>query len=338
MRHAKITQALELARALAASAEGLTLDEIAAEAGVGRRTAERLRNAIEAAFGPLDRIEDGRRIRFRMPARGLASYVVAPTSDELAALETAARALERRAPAAASGLRSLDRKIGATLRAADRRRLAVDVEALLRTEALAFDVGPRPLTDPKTLSTLREALIAGRKLSFRYRSADAQRDGETAPRRLTVVPYGVVIARRTYLAGDRFGRGDPVLFRTDRMTDVVVRDEPGVPPLEFDLADFAARSFGVFQEESEEIILRFDAEAADDARAFLFHPTQKFTDETDGGMTVRFVASGLLEIVHHLMTWGPHVDIVSPPRLKALMLEQVAALARHHGGSLDDQR
>ena len=42
-------------------------------------------------------------------------------------------------------------KIGASLREADRRRLGVDVEAQLRAEAFACQVGPRPLADPAVL-------------------------------------------------------------------------------------------------------------------------------------------------------------------------------------------
>lgn len=50
MRHEKAGSVIELARRLAASAEGLTLDEMAEAMGVGRRTAERMRDAVWALF------------------------------------------------------------------------------------------------------------------------------------------------------------------------------------------------------------------------------------------------------------------------------------------------
>ena len=77
-------------------------------------------------------------------------------------------------------------------------------------------------------------------------------------------------------------------------------------------------------------MLRFAPSAARDARAYLFHPTQTFADEADGSLTVRFHAGGLLQIAHHLMTWGPAVTIVAPPELQDLMREQVEALHAHH--------
>ena len=70
MRLEKPTAVLKLARALASNWEGLTLDEMAAFIGAGRRTAERMRDAVEDVFGPLDHIDDGRKKRFRLAARG----------------------------------------------------------------------------------------------------------------------------------------------------------------------------------------------------------------------------------------------------------------------------
>src|SRR5271166_4418258 len=91
------------------------------DGGAGRgRTAERMRDAVEAAFGPLEREDDGRRVRFRLAARGLGNFASAPTADELAELENAARALEATGNGSrAATLRSLGMKIGASLREAD---------------------------------------------------------------------------------------------------------------------------------------------------------------------------------------------------------------------------
>ena len=107
-------------------------------------------------------------------------------------------------------------------------------------------------------------------------------------------------------------------------------DEPGAAPKTFDLRTYAEDSFGVFHEPPEEVVLRFAPSAAQDARAFLFHPTQRLSDEPDGSLTVRFRAGGFLEIAHHLMTWGPSVTVVSPKQLADLMRETVAALAAHY--------
>src|SRR5580704_8388408 len=66
MRHEKAALLLDLARRLAASAEGLTLDEMAQASGVGRRTAERMRDAIWDLFPQMEELPDGAAKRFRI--------------------------------------------------------------------------------------------------------------------------------------------------------------------------------------------------------------------------------------------------------------------------------
>jgi predicted DNA-binding transcriptional regulator YafY len=329
MRSEKPADLLKLARALAASAEGMTLDEMAEFSRVGRRTIERRRDAIEVVFGALDRMEDGRQVRFRMNGRGLGSFANAPTSEELAELENAIRVcVTVRDNSRAEILQSLHHKIRASLRGAERLRLDTDIDAQLRAEAFARQVGPRPYADPKTLTTLREALLAGIMVKFLYGE-----DSDAAPRWRKVIPYGLIFAPRFYLLARIKSKPEPVLFRLDRMHDLEVTNEPGAPPESFDLEAYASRSFGVFQEEAEDIVLRFDPSAAPDARAYLFHPTQAMMEEADGSLTVRFRAAGLLQIAHHLMTWGPTVTILAPDRLKDTIWQEVGALHEHYRGT-----
>src|SRR5947209_7186824 len=126
MRHEKAGRLLELARLLASTAEGLTLDEMAERLGVGRRTAERMRDAVRDVFPQLEEVEDPPTRRFRIPA-GLDGLFQAPTAEELAALNTAAEMLGAAgAQARAGALRRLEQKVLAATRAPARRRLAPD--------------------------------------------------------------------------------------------------------------------------------------------------------------------------------------------------------------------
>src|SRR3982751_213009 len=93
MRHEKAGKLLELARMLASTAEGLTLDEMAERLDVGRRTAERMRDAIREVFPQMEEGEDPPTRRFRIPT-GLDCLFQSPTTDELVALRTAADSLQ----------------------------------------------------------------------------------------------------------------------------------------------------------------------------------------------------------------------------------------------------
>jgi predicted DNA-binding transcriptional regulator YafY len=285
MRGEKLANLIRLALELAGSAEGMTLDEMATFLGATRRTAERQRDAIELACGgALDRVDDGRKVRFRMGAAGIGRFTTAPTAQEMAEIETIALASEAVGDTIRAGtLRSLKRKIQASLRIEARQNLGRDVEAQLRAEAFARQVGPHPYADADSLTALRKALLASKVVTFRYRA-----DPRGSARERRVTPYGLLIGPYYYLVARTDGHAEPALFRLDRIDDVVVTDEPGAPPKDFDLKAYAERSFGVFMEEPEDIVLRFDASAAPAARAYVFHPTQTMTDEADGSLTVRF--------------------------------------------------
>ena len=74
MRWEKPEALLMLARRLAGSAEGMTLDDIAEAAACNRRTAERMRDALARLFPQLTEFTDGRVKRFRILG-GLDSFM-----------------------------------------------------------------------------------------------------------------------------------------------------------------------------------------------------------------------------------------------------------------------
>lgn len=67
------------------------------------------------------------------------------------------------------------------------------------------------------------------------------------------------------------------------------------------------------------MVWRFSPAAAATAREFLFHPQQEATDEPDGSLTVRFNASGWLEMAWHLYQWGEGVAVIAPEPLRRMV-------------------
>jgi predicted DNA-binding transcriptional regulator YafY len=325
MRHEKATRLLSLARLLAATAEGLTLDEMASAVGVGRRTAERLRDAVREVFPHLEEIDDPPTRRFRIPG-GLDGVFQSPDADELAALRGAAEVLAASgATVRAQALRVLEAKILASVRASARRRIAPDMEALVQAEAIAVHAGPRPFEDAAVLAEVRSAIKSLSALRFAY-------DGGREPGRTReVAPCGILFGRSNYLVAAEDGSA-PRSWRFDRMRDVEVVDRPAPPPAGFSLADYADESFGVFHGEAEQVVLRIAPARAADALAWRFHSSQSVEAQADGAVVVSFRATGMLELAWHLFTWSDAVEILAPASLRALMVEQLErALARHRG-------
>lgn len=324
MRHEKAGRLLEMARLLASTAEGLTLDEMAERLGVGRRTVERMRDAVREVFPALEEVDDPPTRRFRIPS-GLDGLFQAPTAEELAALTAAGAAFEKQgATARAQALRSLERKVLSATRAAARRKLAPDLEALLQAETIAVNAGPRPFEDETVLQAVREALKGLSTLRFRY-------EGGSSPGRVReVTPYGILFGRSNYLVAAENAETGPRNWRLDRIFDVEVTGRPGERPEDFSLQAYADESFGIYQDDTEDVVLRVTPEGAEDALRWRFHANQSVEPQGDGGVLVRFRASGMRELAWHLFTWGDRVEIVAPEALKAMMRQELDAAVRAH--------
>ena len=324
MRHEKAGRLLELARLLASTAEGLTLDEMAERLGVGRRTAERMRDAVREVFPQLEEVDDPPTRRFRIPA-GLDGLFQAPTAEELAALKAAAEMLAAQgAQARAGALRILEQKVLSATRAAARRRLAPDLEALLQAETIAVNAGPRPFEDEVVLSTVREALKSMSALRFRYEG------GSTPGRVREVSPFGLLFGRSNYLVAQEDAEGGPRNWRLDRIHDVEVLPTAALRPESFSLQDYADESFGIYHDAVEDVVLAISPEGAEDALRWRFHANQQVEAQADGGVVVRFSASGMRELAWHLFTWGDKVRVMAPELLRRTLLTEIETAKRAH--------
>ena len=326
MRYERVKDIVRLAVRLQAAYGGLTLDDIRDDFGVSRRTAERLRDAVEAAFGPLEPVETDDTKRHWRLRSGALGRLVTVSAEELAELGAAATALERSGlEERATLLRELVAKLRATRRSGSLKRIESDLEALVHAEGLATRPGPRERLDTGLLALLREAITTTRVVEFSYR---AQATGQR--RRHRVHPHGLLYGNRAFLVAPTDPHGDLRLWRLANMSEAqLVPDTFQLDP-EFDLERYAERSFGTFQEEPARVVLRFDADVARDASTFLFHPQQSVEENADGSLTVRFEAGGIDEMCRHLFTWGESVTILKPARLRRRLTRWCAALTQHH--------
>ena len=298
IRYERLMDIIALAVRLQGRREGMTLAGIEREFSVSRRTAERMRAAVEQAFGPLEEVEGGdRRKHWRLRSNGLRG-LVSVSAEELGALSTAVAALEQAGLGErAAKLKAVADKLRALHRSRTPEQLEADLETLLRAEGLAMRPGPRQPVEPALLSLLRDAIRACRTVEFDYLSRQAGRKS-----RQTVEPYGLLYGNRPFLVARTDWSGEPRLWRLANISGAKLGLDDFERDPAFDLQAFARRSFGTFQEEPVAVALRFDARAAPDATTFCFHPDQTVDKNDDETVTVRFEAGGLDEMCWHLVT------------------------------------
>lgn len=307
---------------MAARRQGITLADIETEFGRSYRTAQRLAALLQATFPAIDRDidDDGRTVRLRLPHSAIQALLF-PTADELVALTAAIDHLrDTELDLEADHLRSLDHKFRALIPAGTSRKLAPDEDALLEALGHAARPGPRPAAKAEVNSAIAEALKGPNLLQIIYRGRK-----DIAPKERIVAPFGLLLGIRRYLVARDTAKSSGNLrhYRVDDIQHAEVLGESFVPDPDFTIRAYAERAFGSYVDDKEhgEVVWRFAPHAAEDARRYIFHPTQMVEDEEDGSLTVRFKASGHVEMCWHLYAWGDAVEVLAPKRLQELVAD-----------------
>ncbi len=314
----KARDLLRLAEMAAARHSGVSLAEIAEEFDADHRTAQRMTRALEDVFRGVEVNTDGDRRR-RWKLRDTSLLRLQGIGDsELAALEMSIRRAEREgATNEVRTLASLRDRLLATMPGPHARRAESDAEAVLEAYGYASRPGPRVRSEPLVLETVAQALKGPFVLVVTYAGPK-----DNQPRERLLEPYGLLLGTRRYLVARERGKaGGLQHFRLDRIRAARLDPQTFARNEDFDLSVHAARAFGSYHADKEygEVIWRFSPAAAAAAKEFIFHPKQELSEEADGHLTVRFKASGWLEMAWHLYQWGDQVEVLFPPDLAALV-------------------
>jgi predicted DNA-binding transcriptional regulator YafY len=315
MSFSKAQDLIRLARLAATRRTGICLDEICEEFGISHRTAQRMTDALETVFINVE-VADGpdRRRRWRI-ADPMLDRLQPRQETAIEALEIAGRTARgdgRLRHAAALG--DLRDGLLARLAPKDALRAETDVEAVLLAMGTVTRPGPRVNLVPAVLDAVIEGLRGPFRLRLRYGT-------DETPERI-VEPHGLLLGHRSYLVARQPARSEEMLnFRMDRIHSAVTLDEGFSFAPGFSVEEYAAQSFGVYQDPDQygEVIWRFSPEAASRAPEFCFHPKQIVEAQDDGGLIVRFHAAGWLEMAWHLYQWGDTVEVIAPETLRSMV-------------------
>ncbi len=319
MSYAKAADLLRVAD-MAADPGGVSLRDVEREFGCTFRTAQRIMRAFEDVFLAAETHDDADRRRYwRLPKPDHAWLHAQGLRDsEIAAFDMAIKRAERDgAPDEGRRLQRVRDRLLAAMTPVFRNRAEADAEALLEAQGFASRPGPRVVRDETLLGTITEALRAPFELEILYQGGK-----DAAPRPRLVEPHGLLLGTRRYLVARPSG-GDGTMrrFRLDRIVAATLTLRSFARDPDFDLAAHAAQGFGSYHADAEfgPVVWRFKPAAAATARDFVFHPDQQVTEEADGALTVRFEASGHLEMAWHLYCWGDAVEVLEPAALRDLV-------------------
>lgn len=327
MRYQRMDDLMRLALKMQGLSQGMSLADIQEAFTVGRRTAERMRDSVARVFPQLEEVATGEPIkRWRLPP-GTLNRLISVSAVELTELREAAGHLRAAGlPERADIIEGLMDKLCGLMPPSQRRRVEPDYEALVMAEGMALRPGPRPEISPGVLATLREAILGCRVVDVRYR---AHQTGKVST--MPFHPYGLLYGGQHYLVGHARRSTGMRLLRLANLEQLELTDDVFERDPNFELADYVAQSFGIFQEPPVDVVLRFLPSAATEASRYRFHPSQQLEPQPDGSLLVHLRAGGLLEMAWHLMTWGGAVEVLTPTALRQTMRQLVTDIS----GALD---
>lgn len=288
---------------------GVTIDELAEETAVDRRTIHRDLNAIHEAGYPLvSEWAEGRKV-YRFLTRFKDVPPITFTLQELMTLSFFRSQLHfLEGTPFREEMDAVFRKIGSVLPpryAAHMERIADVSVPLLQG---IRDYGKVH----EQLKMLREALLYQYRVLIMYR---AQGKGTAAA--YEVDPYTLIFYKGgLYLLGYAHNRQAHRTFAVERIDSVEVRRERFEMPDDFRPAERLKDAFGIVREVPMEVKVRFSAEIAHAIRDRIWHPSQKLRDGKGGSVVLSFKAGGRMEIVSWILSYGKHAEVLAPPELR----------------------
>lgn len=306
-RYPKLGKILNLIIKMQSRYSGITLNDIQEELEVSRRSAERLRDVLIWEIPQIEELPTtGREKHWGFSRSSHLREIISFSKDEIAELEGIKNNLQLDSTkdvlnGIVDKLKVLSRKNAAEIEDA--------IEILLKTEGSAVTQKPSYKIDIQILDTIRQAIKENLRIKCKYDGRDK-----------ILSPFGIVYGANIYLIGVEGDKPDPYVYRLHKVTDIELTEEK-FDKGDFDIKEYANRSFGVYQNEIIKVELRFSKEVAEDVLNYNFHPTQKVKQNEDGTVTVKFKASGELEILWHIFRWGDKVQIISPKSLKKEYVE-----------------
>jgi len=300
---------------------GITIEELAEEAGVTRRTIHRDLNAIQEAGYPLisERVH-GRKV-YRFLTRFKDVPPISFTLQELMTLCFLRSQLDfLEGTPFHDDMESIYRKVNSVLPP----RYAAHMERIAGV-SLPLLQGRRDYSRAgEPLRILRDALIYQHRVTIDYHVP-----GKDQLSSYLIDPYTLIFHRGgLYLLGYAHNRQALRTFSLERVSRVVKENERFELPAEFCPQEQLRNAFGIVEESAVPVRVRFSPAVAHAVRDRIWHPSQKVEELDDGAIVLSFEAGGAMEIISWVLSYGRHAEILAPRELRAELKSIVADMGR----------
>jgi predicted DNA-binding transcriptional regulator YafY len=302
---------------------GATVEELADECEVTRRTVYRDLDAIGEAGYPLvgERAEDG-----RVLYRFLTGFKqIPPLTFSLTELMTLYLCRGQLSFLQGTPFQDDLDAIFGRIRSSLPPRSVAHLERITEAMTPRFQGMRDYHCQRDTLESLRQALLFQYRVEMVY--TPALRKTET----YLFDPYTLLFYQGAlYLGGYAHNRQALRLFLVDRVESVTLLKERFEVPEDFSVERLTGSAFGLVDEEPMPIVVRFGAQVAHLVQERVWHPSQAIALDADGSILLTFKAGGTREILAWLYGFVPHVEVLEPASLRMEFLDSLRECLDKH--------
>lgn len=304
---------------------GMTIEELAEECDVDRRTVHRDLNAVEEAgytltaewlqgkkvYSFLTKSRNIPPITFTLPQL-MSLYLLRSLGAHLAGTPFHAEIDE------------LFRSINSVL--PDRH--SAHLERIARV-SLPLLHGPRDYSAAAAfLGDLQKALLQQYRIRLTYLKKNR---GEADL--YEVDPYTLVFHKGgIYLLGNAHNRSGMRLFALERIRGIEVTRQRFEIPDDYQPEAHFSKAFGLVSDTPMKVRIRFSSEIAPAVKTRLWMPGQKVTTDSDGRVMIEFEAAGQMELISWILSYGIHAEVLEPPELRREIKKQVKEMREFYRG------
>jgi proteasome accessory factor B len=298
---------------------GLTLDELAAECDVDRRTIHRDLNAVEqAGYTLATEWSEGKKVySFLTKSRNLPPITF--TLPQLMSLYL---------------LRSLGAHLAGTPFQAEIDELFKSVHSVLPDRyvahleriarvSLPLLHGARDYSlSAAFVGDLQKALLQQYRIRLSY-----AKNGKGGVDSYDVDPYTLVFHKGgIYLLGNAHNRSGMRLFALERIRGIEVTRQRFEIPDDYQPETHFSSAFGLVNDTLMKVRVRFSAEIAHTIKDRIWMQGQKISSDTEGRVIVEFQAAGRMELISWILSYGIHAEALEPEELRKEIKRQVKGM------------
>ena len=295
---------------------GMSLDDLAEECGVDRRTIHRDLNAVEeAGYTLTSEWQDGKKVYgFLTKSRN-----IPPITFTLTQLMSLYLLRSLGVHLAGTPFRQEIDDLFRTVTSVLPDRYAAHLERIARV-SLPILHGARDYSAAAAhVEGLQRALLHQYRIRLTY-----AKQGREATEEYEVDPYTLVFHKGgIYVLGYAHNRKAMRLFALERVRGVEVTRQRFDIPAGYEPESHFSTAFGLVSDTPMKVAVRFSPEVAPSIKERLWMPGQHLKTDREGRLTVEFEAAGEKELVSWILSYGAHAEVLEPPDLRREVKRQV---------------